>query len=88
MAEGASGNATDTKGRTRQRMAGRLETRSARDMEAAVMKVFIAEDNRLMLEDFRRALERVDDIEIVGLTHSAEHVLALVERAATGSHRP
>ena len=44
------------------------------------MKVLIADDNRLMLEGFRRALERVDDIEIVGSTHSGARLLDLVER--------
>ena len=44
------------------------------------MKVMIADDNRLMLEGFRRALERVEDIEIVGVTHSGAEVLSLVER--------
>jgi len=40
----------------------------------------IADDNRLMLEGFRRALESVEDIEIVGATHTGAQVLALVER--------
>ena len=44
------------------------------------MKVLIADDNRLMLEGFRRALERVEDIEIVGATHAGEQLLSLVER--------
>ena len=44
------------------------------------MKVLIADDNRLMLEGFRRALERVEDIEIVGATHAGEQLLPLVER--------
>ena len=44
------------------------------------MKVLIADDNRLMLEGFRRALERVEDIEIVGTTHAGEQLLSLVER--------
>src|SRR5262249_36518560 len=33
-----------------------------------------------MLEGFRRALERVDDIEIVGTTYSGAQLLDLVER--------
>jgi DNA-binding NarL/FixJ family response regulator len=33
-----------------------------------------------MLEGFRRALEPVEDIEIVGATHTGAHVLRLVER--------
>ena len=44
------------------------------------MKVLIADDNRLMLEGFRRALESVEDIEIVGATHAGAHVLSLIER--------
>jgi DNA-binding NarL/FixJ family response regulator len=44
------------------------------------VKVLIADANRLLLEGFRRALERVDDIEIVGATHSAEQLLDLVDR--------
>ena len=44
------------------------------------MKVLIADDNRLMLEGFRRALERVDDIEIVGATHSGAELVGLVDR--------
>ena len=44
------------------------------------MRVLIADDNRLMLEGFRRALEPVEDIEIVGATHTGAHLLPLVER--------
>jgi DNA-binding NarL/FixJ family response regulator len=44
------------------------------------VRVLIADDNRLMLEGVRRALERVEDIEIVGATHTGSHVLPLVER--------
>jgi DNA-binding NarL/FixJ family response regulator len=44
------------------------------------VRVLIADDNRLMLEGFRHALERVEDIEIVGATHSGAQVLGLVER--------
>jgi len=44
------------------------------------VRVFIADDNRLILEGFRRALEPVEDIEIVGATHTGAHVLPLVER--------
>jgi DNA-binding NarL/FixJ family response regulator len=44
------------------------------------LKVLIADDNRLMLEGFRRALEPVDDIEIVGSTHSGPQVLPLIDR--------
>ena len=44
------------------------------------MKILIADDNRLMLEGFRRALEKVRDIEIAGVTDSGAEVLGLVER--------
>lgn len=44
------------------------------------MRVLIADDNQLMLEGFRRALERVEDIEIVGATHVGPQVLPLIER--------
>jgi DNA-binding NarL/FixJ family response regulator len=44
------------------------------------VRILIADDNRLMLEGLRRALEPVDDIEIVGATHSGAEVLPLVER--------
>ena len=44
------------------------------------MKVLIADENRLMLEGFRRALEPVDDIEIVGATHAGAQILRLIER--------
>jgi len=44
------------------------------------VRVLIADDNRLMLEGVRRALERVEDIEIVGVTHTGSQVLPLVER--------
>jgi DNA-binding NarL/FixJ family response regulator len=43
------------------------------------VRVLIADDNRLMLEGLRRALEPVGDIEIVGATHTGAHVLMLVE---------
>jgi len=44
------------------------------------VKVLIADDNRLMLEGFRRALEPVEDIEIVGATHAGAQVVPLIER--------
>jgi DNA-binding NarL/FixJ family response regulator len=44
------------------------------------MKVMIADDNRLVLEGFRRALERVEYIEIAGATHSGAQLLGLIER--------
>jgi DNA-binding NarL/FixJ family response regulator len=44
------------------------------------VRVLIADDNRLMLEGFRRALERVEDIEVVGVTHSGDQALSMIER--------
>jgi DNA-binding NarL/FixJ family response regulator len=44
------------------------------------MKVLIADDHRLMLEGIRRALEKFDDIEIVGEAHTGSQVLPLVGR--------
>ena len=44
------------------------------------MKVLIADDNRLMLEGFRRALDRVEGVEIVGATHAGAELMSLVER--------
>jgi DNA-binding NarL/FixJ family response regulator len=44
------------------------------------VKILIADDNRLMLEGFRRALEQVRDIEIAGVTDCGAEVLGLVER--------
>jgi DNA-binding NarL/FixJ family response regulator len=42
------------------------------------MKVFLADDHRLMIAAVRTALEREDDIEIVGTTTDAANVLPLV----------
>ena len=44
------------------------------------MRVLIADDHRLTLEGFRRILERVEDIEVVGATHDGTAVAGLVER--------
>jgi DNA-binding NarL/FixJ family response regulator len=44
------------------------------------VKVLIADDNRLILEGFRRALDGFDDIEIVGVTHCGAQLLDLVGR--------
>lgn len=44
------------------------------------MKVLIADDNRLLLEGFRRALDRVEDIEVVGTTYSGAALMDMVER--------
>jgi DNA-binding NarL/FixJ family response regulator len=44
------------------------------------VKVMIADENRLMLEGFRRALDSVEDISVVAVTHLASHVIPLIER--------
>jgi DNA-binding NarL/FixJ family response regulator len=44
------------------------------------VRLLVADENRLMLEGFRRALDSVPDIEVVGTTHSGSHVLSLIER--------
>ncbi len=44
------------------------------------MKVMVADENRLMLEGFRRALERVDDISVVAVTHMATQLVPLIAR--------
>jgi DNA-binding NarL/FixJ family response regulator len=48
--------------------------------EVQAVQVLIADDNRLMLEGLRRALEPVDDIEVVGTTYVGNQVVPLVER--------
>src|SRR5207253_1506751 len=50
------------------------------DTEDRAVRVLIADDNRLLLEGVWRALEPVEDIEIVGATHTGPQVLPLVER--------
>jgi two-component system, NarL family, response regulator len=44
------------------------------------VRVLIADDNRLMLEGFRHALERMHEIEIVGCTHDGACLLDLIDR--------
>jgi DNA-binding NarL/FixJ family response regulator len=44
------------------------------------VKVMVADENRLMLEGFRRALECVEDISVVAVTHLASQVIPLIER--------
>jgi DNA-binding NarL/FixJ family response regulator len=44
------------------------------------VKVMVADENRLMLEGFRRALECVEDISVVAVTYTASQVLPLIER--------
>jgi DNA-binding NarL/FixJ family response regulator len=44
------------------------------------VKVMVADENRLMLEGFRRALECVDDISVVAVTHMASQLIPLAER--------
>jgi DNA-binding NarL/FixJ family response regulator len=40
----------------------------------------VADENRLMLEGFRRALECVEDISVVAVTHLASELIPLIER--------
>src|SRR5207253_10338634 len=49
-------------------------------MEAAPLKVLIADDHPLILQGIRRTLEASDGIEVVGEARSGEELLALVER--------
>lgn len=44
------------------------------------MKVLIADGNRLLLEGFRRALERVEDIEVAGVAWSGLQLLEMAKR--------
>jgi len=44
------------------------------------LKVVVGDDNRLVLEGFRRALERNDDIEIAGAAESGAYLMTLIER--------
>jgi DNA-binding NarL/FixJ family response regulator len=44
------------------------------------MRVLIGDDNQLVLEGFRRALEGNEDIEISGATDSGAYLMTLVER--------
>lgn len=58
-------------------------TREMADIEApepAVLRVLIADDHPLMLAGIRRALERNQNIEIVGEARSGPEVLDLIER--------
>jgi DNA-binding NarL/FixJ family response regulator len=44
------------------------------------LRILIGDDNRLVLEGFRRALEGNEDIEIAGVTDSGPYLMTLVER--------
>jgi DNA-binding NarL/FixJ family response regulator len=44
------------------------------------LRILIGDDNRLVLEGFRRALEGNEDIEIAGATDSGPYLMTLVER--------
>jgi DNA-binding NarL/FixJ family response regulator len=44
------------------------------------LKVLIADDHRLMLDGIQRALSGIEDIVVVGETHSGAHVLPLIGR--------
>jgi DNA-binding NarL/FixJ family response regulator len=60
-------------------MDGRIEPLA--DEEAArPLKVLIADDHPLMLAGIRRALERAEDIEVVGEARSGPEAMRLIER--------
>jgi two-component system, NarL family, response regulator LiaR len=44
------------------------------------LKVFIADDHRLILDGIRQALGEADDIEVVGSTHSGSQIMTLISR--------
>jgi DNA-binding NarL/FixJ family response regulator len=44
------------------------------------LRILIGDDNRLVLEGFRRALEGNEDIEIAGATDTGAYLMTLVER--------
>src|SRR6266508_2895630 len=52
--------------------------RKRRSEPAAVLRVVIADDHRLLLEAARALLEPDADIEVVGVTYEADRILALV----------
>jgi DNA-binding NarL/FixJ family response regulator len=60
-------------------MAGPLEP-TVDEESVAPLKVLIADDHPLMLAGIRRALERSDDIEVVGEARSGTEAMRLIER--------
>jgi DNA-binding NarL/FixJ family response regulator len=57
-----------------------LAERRAEAFGAAAVKVLIADDHPLMLAGIRRALERAENIEIVGEARSGTELLEMIER--------
>jgi len=47
-----------------------------------VIKVLLADDHKLMLEGIRRALDEVDDIEVVGEANAGTQVLPLINQTS------
>ena len=45
-----------------------------------MIKVLLADDHKLMLEGIRRALDEVDDIEVVGEANAGTQVLPLINQ--------
>jgi DNA-binding NarL/FixJ family response regulator len=44
------------------------------------LRILIADENRLEADGLRKALERADDIEVVGVTHEGRQMCGLIER--------
>ena len=65
-------------------MSGLLAGDPRSDDASAPLQVLIADDHPLMLAGLRRALERSEDIEVVGEAQSASSLLELVERRRPG----
>ena len=61
-------------------MTARMEQPRLDASSVAPLKVLIADDHPLMLAGVRRALERSENIEIVGEAHSAPELLDMIER--------
>ena len=57
-----------------------IAERRTDDVATAKVKVLIADDHPLMLAGLRRALERTDNIEIVGEARSGPELLNMIER--------
>ena len=61
-----------------------LAERGAEVSSEAPLKVLIADDHPLMLAGVRRALDRGENIEIVGEAHSGPELLDMIERRRPG----
>src|SRR5688572_18268641 len=57
-----------------------VKGRAATTRRYVALRILIGDDNRLVLEGFRRALEGNEDIEIAGATDSGAYLMTLVER--------